>query len=259
MSSRPVLPPGAHVVRRDARTLLVGARPGVAVEDRPGLTEVLRLLDGRDVEAVAAVVRDRVPAFDADVAAVVRELAARGVLVEPPGPAPRLTVRVLAVDGAQQEAAVVDAAVEHVGLRESPDTSVLVLVSKGEPPRRRVRDAAGGTAVLPVVLEQQRARVGPLVVLGLTPCLDCFDAEQSRWDPSWRAVVAQLERPLVVAPPVRPDTGLLWRTAALVADELRSLAVRAEASSVGGVLTIDAGTDVARRPVDFAASCSCLP
>lgn len=258
MTTRPVLPPGAHVVRRDARTLLVGSGPGVVVPDRPGLVDVLRLLDGRSVESLTSLAADRVPHFDGDVTATVQELLARGALVTVDRPAARLTVRVLGRRGAHEEAAVVDAAVGHLGLRESPVSSALVLVSVGEPSRRWVHDAATDTVVLPVVLESRRARIGPLTVLGHTPCLDCFDTDQARWDPAWRAVLAQLDRPLVSASTARPSTPLLWHTAALVAEQVQSLATGSDADSVGGVLLVD-GSETIRRTVDFGPACRCLP
>ncbi|WP_157598334.1 hypothetical protein [Phycicoccus sp. Root101] len=91
---------------------------------------------------------------------------------------------------------------EHVALRERPPVprpDVVVLPASGalEPAaahswRRR------GTPVLPVLMHDVEAVVGPLVVAG-GPCLRCLDLTRADLDPAWPALLGQLTRPGVGA------------------------------------------------------------
>lgn len=240
MQLRPVLPPGGDVVRRDARTLVVGGRPGVLVPDRPGLVRLLRLLDGRGLDALARLASERVPELVDDVTAVVHELVARGALdPHPPTAPPALTLRVQAWGGSQRAAALVRTALDDLGLRPDPSdaSALLVLVAAGEPPRSWVaRAVETGVPVLPLVLGDDWGRLGPLTLAGRTPCLGCHDAARAAWDPAWRATLPQLGRPLVPAPPPRPATSLVLRAAALAAEQTLAWAERRRPETVAAVL-----------------------
>jgi hypothetical protein len=243
MSLRPVLPPGADVVRRDARTLVVGTRPGVPVPDRPGLVPLLRLLDGRGVPALVELAARHAPDLGDDVEDVVRELVARGALADgPPPPPASLTVRVQAWGGSRRVADVVSSAIADLDLGSEPlaDVDLLVLASAGEPDRAWVAGAVEtGVPVLPVVLGHTWARVGPLTLAGRTPCLGCHDAQRAEGDPAWAVVVPQLGRPVVPAPPPRPVTPLLHRCAAVVAEWVERYACDGRADVPPGVVHLE--------------------
>lgn len=261
MTLRPVLPPGADVVRRDARTLLVGGRPGVVVPDRPGLVALLRLLDGRGLESLARLAAERVPELDGRPEDVVHELVARGALRAGPAPRPpRLAWRVQAWGGSAPEADLVRVALGGAGLLPDPtgDAALLVLVAAGEPSRAWVARAVEcGVPVLPVVLGETWARVGPLTLAGRTACLGCADATRADGDPAWGAVAPQLGRPLVPAPPPRPPAALVHRTAAVVVEQALQCGGPARPESVGAVLHLT-GRDVEREPVRVHPSCTSL-
>ncbi len=260
MSLRPVLPPGADVVRRDAHTLVVGTRPGVRVPDRPGLVPLLRLLDGRGLAALVEHAARHVPDLD-DVEPLVRELVARGALAPAPAPPPaRLCVRVEAWRGSRRVADVVAAAVGDLGLQPEPlaDVDLLVLAAAGEPDRAWVAAAVEtGVPVLPVVLGHDWGRVGPLTLAGRTPCLGCHDAARADGDPSWRVMVPQLGRPVVPAPPPRTPSALLLRAAAAAVESVAQLGEDATPTTVAGVLHL-AGTEVRREDLVVHPSCTSL-
>lgn len=261
MVLRPVLPAGADVVRRDARSLVVGGRPGVVVPDRPGLVALLRLLDGRTLDGVVALAAERIPDLEGDAREIVLGLLARGVLhPEPPPPMPRLSVRVQPWGGSDHVARVVAGAVDDLGLRADPAgaCALVVLVSAGEPDRAWVGQAEGsGLPVLPVVLGDTWGRVGPLTLAGRTACLGCHDAARADWDPAWQALVSQLGRPLVPTPPPRPPVALVHRTAAVTAEQVLACAGSNRPESVGAVLHLS-GLDVVREPVTVHPGCTSL-
>lgn len=261
MTLRPVLPAGADVVRRDARTLVTLARPGVGLPDRPGLVALLRLLDGRGLESVARLAAERVPELEDDPRALLTELVARGVLHPGPGaPGPRLSVRVRAWGGSDHVARIVSQAVEALDLRPDPvgDAALLVLVAAGEPDRRWVdRAVETGLPVLPVVVDETWARVGPLTVAGRTSCLGCHDAVRADVDPAWSSVAPQLGRPLVAAAPPRPGPALVHRVAALVAEQVSACTGDDRPETVGAVLQLQ-GRTLRREPVPVHDACTSL-
>lgn len=261
MQPRPVLAPGGDVVRRDARSLLVGSRPGVVVPDRPGLVALLRLLDGRGMDAVARLAAERVPELADGVHGVVTELLARGALRPgPPAAPPPLTWRVEAWGGSASTADRVRTALEQLALPADPSgqAALLVLVAAGEPARSWVsRAVESGVPVLPVVVGEGWARVGPLTLAGRTPCLGCLDAARADWDPAWRVVAPQLGRPLVAAPPPDPDLALVLRTAAVVAEQAMQCAGPQRPETVAAALHL-VGRDVEREPVRVHPSCTSL-
>lgn len=261
MTLRPALLPGGDVVRRDARRLTVVGRPDVVLADRPGLVALLRLLDGRSLESVERLAEERVPELEDDPRSVVQCLVARGALRAGPPPAlPRLSVRLRAWAGSEHVARVVASAVDALGLRPDPvgDAALLVLVAAGEPDRQWVaRAVETGLPVLPVVVDEHWARVGPLTLAGSTSCLGCHDADRATADPTWAAVVKQLGRPLVAAPPPSPGPVLLHRVAAVVAEQAAACAGPDRPETVGGVLHLRR-REVAREPVPVHEGCTSL-
>jgi hypothetical protein len=114
-----------------------------------------------------------------------------------------------------------------------------------------------GHGILPVVVDEHWARVGPLTVAGNTSCLGCHDAARAAADPTWAAVVRQLGRPLVAAPPPSPGPVLLHRLAAAVAEQTAACAGPDRPETVGGVLHLR-GRDVVREPVPVHEGCTSL-
>lgn len=262
---RPVVRPGSPLLRRDAAHLQIGTTPGVVVPDRPGLLAFLRLLDGvRDLDRLRDLVRTEVPELAIDPAEVLRPLIAAGAVVDAsrlrPQPV-RLAVSVHVDPAVHRFGALVRGALSDVGVREldAPDPDLLVVVSCGEP-GRAVFAAAARQAVahLPVVLDDDRVRVGPLVRPGLTPCLGCLDLTRADWDPAWPALLHQLGRPGHLATPAVVDPVVLHVVAAEVASEVRALAAGRPLRTSRAVVALGPAHDARDSwPVAFHHACGC--
>ncbi|WP_406829877.1 hypothetical protein ABEG17_12815 [Pedococcus sp. KACC 23699] len=91
---------------------------------------------------------------------------------------------------------------EHVASRERPATpapAVVVLPAAGAlDPAAAHSWRRRGIPVLPVLMHDVEAVVGPLVVAG-GPCLRCLDLTRADLDPAWPALLGQLARPHVGA------------------------------------------------------------
>jgi len=250
----PRLLPGALLLRRDARTLQVGTSPGVPVRDRPGLARVLRLLDGSlPLPVLAELVARDVPEFADDLHAVLRELGAAGAVLDPVSapPSPRVAVR---HDRSTPDFAAL--LIDALGpVPAEPDLEILV--SAGEPGRSTVEHLVGaGIAHLPVVLDERRVRIGPLVVPGATPCLGCHDAHRAAADPGWRALIPQFERGRLLACGLAP--GVLLRAAAEVLHQVHCLRNGARPPALGRVVSVTSPHDVPEvEDVPFATDCAC--
>lgn len=191
---RPTVKPGAAVLRRDADHLQVGTSPGVVIHDRPGLYPFLRGLDGtRDLTTLRRhALRDH-PELDSDVADVLAPLVAVGAVVDTPDLAPPRLRLAVAHDGPSTAFAhLVGSLAAAVNLDVSPEPDLTVRISSGEPDRTTLADATvTGAAHLVVVLDGENVRIGPFVVPGQSPCLDCLDRHRSGWDPAWPALIPQ--------------------------------------------------------------------
>ena len=179
---RPIIRPGAPLLRRDANHLQVGTSPGIVIDDRPGLRSFLRLLDGvRDVEQLRRLVRSDVPELEGDVDDVLRPLLACGAVIDArqmTARRPRLSVALHDDTGSRPLARAIGHVLTDLGIRsiEPPDPDLLLVVSCGEP-ARTVFDQARLRSIthMTVVLDKDRVRIGPLVIPGVTPCLTCLD------------------------------------------------------------------------------------
>lgn len=259
---RPTIRPGAPLLRRDATHLQVGTSPGIVIDDRPGLRSLLRLLDGvRDVDRLRVLARTDVPELEADVDDVLRPLLACGAVVD---------ARVLHVRRTRLRVALHDdvasrplaLAMERVladlgiGSIDAPDPDLLLVVSCGEP-ARAVFDQARLRRIshLPVVIDEERVRIGPLVIPGITPCLTCHDLHRTDWDHAWPALLPQLGR--VSIAPVVP-VPLRYTAAAEVAVEVLAVASGSRPRTAGQVLAIGPAHDVrVAWPVAFHHGCAC--
>jgi hypothetical protein len=268
MAFRPALRPGAPLVRRDAAHLQVGTSPGIVLPDRPGLAGLLRLLDGvRDVEGLSRLAARNLPELGDDVPTLLAELLALGVVVDADAVEAdrrRLAGRAVGFvvsSGAFGLVAATRAALVSAGLDDvtSTDPELLVIVSCGEVARSLYEQASlRGLDHLPVVIDEDRVRVGPLVRPGRTPCVTCHDLHRSDWDPAWAAIVPQLGR----RPPLVRPTGLagltLHAAAVEVAAEVVALLDVDRPRTAGRCLVVGPGhDDRATWPVAFHHRCAC--
>lgn len=255
MSTRPRLRPSVRPLRRGDGTVQLGLSAGVVVEGLTGPElALLRLLDGSrslpELYAAAAEAGIGTPRFTR----LVDGLRAHGLLLEDDAWAGRTRRRVthVLVAGEGLVPEVVAAGLRAAGIgrvrlgRESVEADLERLVRAHatppgsdpvRPPTGRDRpdlvvlpahdvlplgaDApwrAAGLAHLPVLVQEPRVVVGPLLVPGSGPCLRCLDLQRSDRDAGWPALFAQVgcETSPEVAPRVDADAGLALLAAAFV-------------------------------------------
>lgn len=251
----PLLRPGALLLRRDARTLLIGTSPGIPVRDRPGLVRVLRLLDGSLDEArLAAVVARDIPEFTADLSPTIDHLVGLGVVLRAsPDPHPwRVAVR-----PDRSTSTLAGLLTDALG-PSTLDPDLEIVLSAGEPPRSSIETLwSAGVAHLPVVVDEDGIRVGPFVRPGLTPCLGCLDIQRIEGDPAWSALVPQFERPRLL--PAAASPRLVVRAAAEVIAHVEAIFAGDRPPSWAATVRLtDRHVHAARRPLPFATSCSCM-
>ena len=263
MTLRPTIRPGAPLLRRDATHLQVGTSPGTVIDDRPGLRPFLRLLNGaRDVDQLRRLVRSEVPELEADVDDLLGPLLACGAVVDATRlhvRRPRLRVALHDDAGSRPLSRAIGHALADLGIGslDAPDPDLLLVVNCGEPPRAVFDQARRhGIAHLPVVLDEDRIRVGPLVIPGLTPCLTCLDLHRTDWDRAWPALLPQLGRSRPTAP-VLP-VPLRYAAAAEVAVEVLAVASGSRPRTAGQVLALGPEHDArVTWPVAFHHGCAC--
>lgn len=216
---RPLLLPGAHVLRRSRGQAQVGLRPENAVlidlgdEPLPDLTRLSGehpaaaaldraglLLDDRELRPAlvgegGAASAD--PRRRACAAAVARR--APRPLAEVLTDRRTTRVAVTALGGAlsRQVADDLGALLGRAGMRvaPAPPGDLLVLVAVGEPSRDRLDGwVREDVPHLVVRLVEGAAVVGPLVVPGRSACLRCLDAHHADDDPVWPLLVEQYAR-----------------------------------------------------------------
>ncbi|MET0448054.1 MAG: hypothetical protein ABW004_06590, partial [Aeromicrobium sp.] len=165
MTFRPVVRPGAPLLRRDATHLQVGTSPGIVIDDRPGLLALLRLLDGvRDVGRIEELARTRIPELGHPVAEVLTELRAIGVVVDGPtrDGASRRPFHAVGFESTHETAPLVStvrAILASAGLSQTSSTEpdLLVIVSYGEAARAVFERASLlDRTHLPVVIDEDR-------------------------------------------------------------------------------------------------------
>lgn len=265
MTFRPALRPGAPLLRRDATHLQVGTRPGVIVPDRPGLLGLLRLLDGvRDVAQLQALARVHAPEVAAEAPELLRRLTADGAVVDGSTLGPsraRLDLAVQADARSRVLAQAVRSVVTDLDLAPAGPAGggLLLVVTCGESSRAPFERAiVQRLAHLPVVIDEDRVRVGPFVSPGHSPCVSCADHARTDWDPAWSAIIPQLggRRSVPTAPIASP--ALLWAAAALVGAEVAAVSRRTRPESFAAVLTLGPVPGArTRTPVAFHHRCGC--
>ncbi len=263
MTLRPTIRPGAPLLRRDATHLQVGTSPGTVIDDHPGLGPFLRLLNGvRDVDQLRRLVRSEVPELEADVADVLRPLLACGAVVDASSlfvRRPRLRVALHDDSGSRPLARAIGHVLADLGVGslDPPDPDLLLVVSCGEPPRAVFDQARRhGVSHLPVVIDEERVRIGPMVIPGLTPCLTCLDLHRTDWDHAWPVLLPQLGRSRSMAP-VLP-VPLRYAAAAEVAIEVLAVASGSRPRTAGQVLALGPRHDACVTwLVAFHHGCAC--
>lgn len=268
MSLRPLLRPGALLLRRDATHLQIGTSPGIVIDDRPGLWDLFRYLDGaRDLRRLQALADALIPELVESVAGVMTELHALGAVVDgfpTIGTSRRRASFSTAFDttpGAAELTATTRAILTAGGLDQldavAPD--LLVMVSYGEASRTRFERAVLlGRRHLPVVIDEDRVRIGPFVHPGKTPCVGCHDLHRADWDAAWPALLLQLGH---TAPPPGPpalDALTMHAAAVEIAAEVFAQADGAAPRTAGRCLVV--GPTHGERvmwPVAFHHRCTC--
>lgn len=289
MTFRPCLRPGAPLLRRDGSSLQVGTSPGVVLADQPGLMALLRLADGsRDVERLRAYAKTDIPELDCDVAELMRELHALGVVFDssrwsaphrrgldaearhadlnaddPARLARRPRFRA-AFHADTSSRPIVEAArviLSAAGVREldSTDPDLLVIASCGEPARTVFeRPTAAGLDHLLVVIDEDRVRLGPLVRPGRTPCVSCHDLHRADWDHAWSALLPQLGRHTGMQTPPALDAVTVHAAALELAIDVLNYCDGQRTRSVGRFLVIGPAHDERSSwPLAFHHGCAC--
>ena len=257
----PVMP----VLLRPDGTVQVGWDPRRAVSVRPpaglspaGLAELLRTLQAG---ATLAELRAR---FAVDAGELVASLIDAGVVttsenrrtrcasirIHGRGPLSDLLAGGLRCSGAR----VTRSSVTHTAPPDTTDLVVLADFLVADPWVVRELHSCG-IAHLPVRLRDGAGLVGPLVVPGVTSCLECADLHRSDRDAAWPAVASQLRDTVGSA-----DRATVLATAALALNQVdRVIRAVRRGDAVGTAaeppptldttleFDVDAGAIVARR------------
>lgn len=201
-SGRPVLlrPDGTVQVGWDPRRAVVVHPPGQVTQHQ--LAELLRTLQGglTDDELCTTATQFGIPA--GALAELIAALTRTGLLSVTSGR--RARTASIRIHGRGPLAELMSGALRCSGARvrrtirshaaATPDNTDLVVLADdlvAEP--RVVRDLhSAGVAHLPVRVRDGAGLVGPLVIPGVTSCLQCADLHRSDRDAAWPAVAAQL-------------------------------------------------------------------
>lgn len=287
MAFRPALRPGAPLLRRDAAHLQVGTSPGIVIRDRPGLVNLLRLLDGaRDVERLDAIARTTISELTVPATEILAELRSAGVVFDatrwsgargldaearhadivgddPARLRHRQTygVALHADAGSRRFAEITQSVLVDSGVTRiaADDPDLLVITSCGEPARTVFEHPVGvGLDHLPVVIDEDRIRIGPLVRPGHTPCVSCHDLHRADWDRAWPALMHQLGRHTATMTPPAVDAATTHAAALEVAVEVLAHADGRANRTLGRCLVVGpAHDDRTTWPLAFHHACTC--
>jgi bacteriocin biosynthesis cyclodehydratase domain-containing protein len=284
---RPLLVPGAHVLRRRDGSFQVGLDPrdAVVLPDTPAVASCLGRLDGSRIrpadEATAAVLDEA--GLLVDERAVIPLLAAGDS-----GAATGCAASLLRRHGSRARDVVAARSRRAVGLVGfghpsgagglgerlrgllgealltcSAEPAVGLLAGLGEPDRELVdgwmRDRVPH---LLVRLAEGRAAIGPFVVPGSTACLRCVDAHHTDADPTWPLLVRQYaeacRRPRRDGIPEPLDPLLATVAAGWAARDLATYVDGGRPSTWSTTLTLDADlTAVETRTWSRHPDCGC--
>lgn len=268
MTFRPVLRPGAPLLRRDATHLQIGTSPGIVLDDRPGLVALLRLLDGvRDVQRLQQLASIDIPDLDRPVAALLSELRALGAVDDGSsrtGSQRRRTSYRVSFEPAPGSIELVDTvrsilAAAGVPVAATGEPDLVVLASYGEMHRSVLeRTALLGRTHLPVVIDEDRVRLGPFVQPGRTPCVGCHDLHRTDWDAAWPVLLHQLDHAPVLARPTALPPLAAHAAAVEIAAEIIAHADGTGPRTIGHCLVVGPGHDQrVTWPIAFHPRCAC--
>ena len=183
-------PPGRHLPRHRHR------RPAGAAS----VPAAPRRRSGRRAAAPARALR-RPRARRPTSTHVLRPLLACGAVVDARSlqvRRPRLRVALHDDAGSRPLARAIGHALTDLGIRIPRRRRTPTCCSSSAAASRREpcssRPSGIGITHLPVVLDEDRVRIGPLVIPGVTPCLTCLDLNRTDWDRAWPALLPQLGR-----------------------------------------------------------------
>ena len=149
-----------------------------------------------------------------------------------------------------------DSGIAHV---DGADPDLLVIASCGEPSRTVFEQPVRlGIDHLPVVIDEDRVRIGPLVRPGLTPCVSCHDLHRADWDRAWPALVYQLGRHTVTMTPPAVDAATTHAAALEVTVEVLAHADGRTNRTLGRCLVVGPSHDDRTTwPLAFHHACTC--
>jgi bacteriocin biosynthesis cyclodehydratase domain-containing protein len=254
------------LVWRDPQTLQIGA-------DRPLV--VLERLSVRDERIVAAIAGGHGRSGSAALAGRARctekEVASLLVRLRPAlAPSPKRAVETIAIAGscglADEIAHLLEKGGHAITLVDAETVESCPSPPLGIAVSHHVHDPVVGAAWLrrdvphlSVVVGDQRTRVGPLIVPGVTACAHCLDLHRSDVDRSWGVIAAQLWARAPIEPPL-----LTTREAA--ARAVRRVQARLNGATVlevdEAIETVDSETGRVRRTLSRphpACGCAALP
>lgn len=290
MGIRPAIRPGAALLRRDRDHLQIGTAPGFVIRDQPGLIQVLRLFDGvRSVNAIKAAMSGDVPEFAGDLNAIVAELVAARIICDarqwdyPGNPFLRDEARFRCASGlptspirrrgeyqvslnhdvgARTLAGIVESVLTHSGIEttSSNNADLTVMLSLGEPARGTFATASRyHLDHLPVVIDEERIRIGPFVQPSRTPCVQCYDRHRTDWDSAWPALATQFGHPThTILTPAAVCATTLFVAAAEIAANIIAHCDGREPPTAGALVAIGPGHDDRTVwPVNFHPACGC--
>lgn len=234
MASPYTLNPALPVLLRPDGEVQVGWDPRRAVLVHPpaglsadGLAALLRTLRSPTTAADLQRQAVRLGLVDAEeLTAVVAALVEAGVLGRTPqrrtrrsasirvhgrGPLSDLLVQALRCSGSRIRHS------RQPNATSTSDTDLVVLADNLVANPQLVRDLhTAGVAHLPVRVRDGTGLIGPLVIPGVTSCLNCADLHRSDRDAAWPAVAAQLRDTVGSA-----DRATVLATAALALDQVQ--------------------------------------
>ncbi len=162
---------------------------------------------------------------------------------------------------------------EHVGLTESEawsrmatgraapgrpaDADADLVLVAGEPDAAsRAQLQREGAPYLVVAVREAVAAVGPLVVPGVTACLQCLQLYRADRDPAWPLLAAQLDQP---HPGVEAcDTALAVAACALAAGQALAFLDGSTCQAIAGVLELPTRSwQMRRRHLRIHPACGC--
>ncbi|MFC0314067.1 hypothetical protein ACFQNE_05340 [Gordonia phosphorivorans] len=259
----PVISAGTPILPRGDGRLHVGGEPASAliltVDPPADARSVARLLDDLRRPLTRAQLTGRARAAGLTMAALtalLQRLVAAGKAEPPPAPdTAQLRVRIhgrgplaaLLADGlAARDVPVVSEALGPAALAPSRrlDCNLLLLADRLiVDPSVRLALMAARTPHLPVVVHDGVGVVGPLVLPGLSSCLQCADLYRTELDPEWPRLAAQLA---AVGCDAHPEAVAV--TATLACQEVEGIARRLRAGDTSPPQTLNHRLRIHSRP-----------